>query len=215
MIPSNKFFNWLKLAKTKVFNPFKSSKDYWEKWYKKNRDLISPEQLNSTEYKTQVVNDWLKHYNIDSVIDLGCGIGNYIDVFNGFNYMGYDVSETAIKICQNKYGNEQSKTFKVIEKIVNEKSNMTMSIDVIYYLVEDDVFVKYMNNLFNSSQRYVMIYSTNHNHYNDLIPHIKHRQFTDWVKKHKKEFVMINHLKNDSIGIAQCEFYLFEKMILK
>lgn len=218
MYPSNKLFYWLKLAKSKIIFRFKSSKDYWEKWHKKNLKLQDFEINSQLENKIKYLNSWIDQYNIDSIIDFGCGTSPYIENLKCKNYLGVDVSETAIKVCQNKFKNDPSKRFNLMNKRIEEKSIMTVSLDVVYYLVEDNVFNQYMLNLFNSSNRFVIIYSTNYNHYNELIPYIKHRQITDWVKKHKKEFAMINHIKKADEGAFSehsTELFLYEKMILK
>lgn len=53
-----------------------------------------------------------------------------------------------------------------------------MSIDVIYHLIEDSVFNDYMGLLFNSSTRFVILYSSNSNYLNSSSePHVKHRNF--------------------------------------
>lgn len=36
-----------------------------------------------------------------------------------------------------------------------------MSLDVIYHLIEDEIYNKYMNNLFMAAEKYVFIYSSN------------------------------------------------------
>lgn len=40
-------------------------------------------------------------------------------------------------------------------------ADLSLSLDVIYHLVEDEVFETYINTLFKSARRYVIIYSSN------------------------------------------------------
>ncbi len=213
-------FYWLKLVKNKVFNPFKSSKKYWEKWHINNKNKETKYNQIS-EFKIQVVNDWIHQYKIKNVIDFGCGDGSILNHISFENYLGVDVSETAIDLCQKKQKKDASIAFITLEKYKGAKAQMTISLDVIYYLVEDLIYKQYLTKLFDSSESYVLIYSTNVNGYNELIPHIKHRQFTDWVKKCKKDFVLINHIKDENQNFEgheqanKCEFYLYQKLILK
>ena len=55
-----------------------------------------------------------------------------------------------------------------------------------------------MNRLFFSSNRFVIIYSTDENIAYNLedSPHIKHRKFTKWIEKNKKDWQLLKVLPN-------------------
>ena len=74
----------------------------------------------------------------------------------------------------------------------------TKNIDVIYHLVEDDVYHNYMNQLFSSSKKYVIIYSSNFDDLesNNVVAHVKHRKFSKWVEENISEFEFIKHIPN-------------------
>lgn len=40
------------------------------------------------------------------------------------------------------------------------KGDLALSLDVIYHLIEDEIFEKYMKDVFRASTKYVIIYST-------------------------------------------------------
>ena len=47
-----------------------------------------------------------------------------------------------------------------LSKLTDKKYDLSLSLDVVYHLVEDDVFKEYINNLFKTSDL-VSIYTTN------------------------------------------------------
>ena len=67
-----------------------------------------------------------------------------------------------------------------------------------------------MKNLFNSSNKYVIIYSSNYN--NKGMLHIKHRKFTDWIDKYMcKSWKIIKYIPNKYKEIT-ANFYFYEKL---
>jgi hypothetical protein len=74
-------------------------------------------------------------------------------------------------------------------------ADLALSLDVIYHLVEDDTYDRYMRHLFAAADRYVVIYSSNKN---DLpaSPHVRHRRFTDWIDQHQPQWQLSKHLRN-------------------
>ena len=62
---------------------------------------------------------------------------------------------------------------------------MAMSLDVIFHLVEDEIYESYMYKLFGAAEKLVLIYSSNveqlcMNPFRRQT-HVRHRQFEDWV----------------------------------
>lgn len=78
----------------------------------------------------------------------------------------------------------------------NETAELTLSLDVIYHLIEDQTFIDYMNTLFKASNKFVIIYSSNTDKNKLSAPHVKHRKFTDWVEKNQTSFKLIEYIPN-------------------
>ena len=87
-------------------------------------------------------------------IEWGSGECNQLSLANYKNYIGYDISQTAIKICKNKFNNDKTKMFiHMSDNFTNNiKADLSISLDEIYHLLEDNAFNLYMQNLFNSSK---------------------------------------------------------------
>lgn len=64
------------------------------------------------------------------------------------------------------------------------KAELTLSLDVIYHIVNETEYEKYLKMLFDTSKKYVLIFSSNHDHNkHEAKEYIHHRKFTDWVEK--------------------------------
>ena len=73
-------------------------------------------------------------------------------------------------------------------------ADLTLSIDVIFHLVEDKIYSKYMSDLFLASNKYVIIYSSDFE--GEQIRHMRQRKFTKWVEANVSDFKLINYIKN-------------------
>jgi hypothetical protein len=83
--------------------------------------------------------------------------------------------------------------------------------------VEDHVFNEYMNVLFSSSKKYVIIYSSNtdENKFDNPI-HVKHRKFTQWIVDNNIPFQLIKKIDNKfsydgSNETSFSDFYIFNR----
>ena len=201
---------------------FPGSAMYWEQRYSKGGNSGSGSYNQLANFKAEVINSFIKEKDIASVIEFGCGDGNQLTLANYPKYIGLDVSATAIRICMNKFSNDRTKSFYLYDSYAfcdNHnifKSELSLSLDVIFHLVEDDVFNKYMVHLFNASTKYVIVYASNI----DGTPtqHERHRKFTNWVDANQKNWQLIKTVENkykydknnpDSTSLA--DFYIYEK----
>lgn len=207
------------LGKESHTDDFKGSKSYWEKRYVQEGDSGSGSYGRLSLYKAEFLNKFVKEKNIDSVIEFGSGDGHQLTLATYPNYIGFDVSQKAIDLCDTLFKDDSSKTFLLVteENLKGKEAKLTMSLDVIYHLVEDEVYTTYMNTLFDTSSTYVIIYASNYDE--RIAPHVLSRKFTIWVEENKEGWKMITHEKNpypydpsnpDHTSIA--DFYIYEKV---
>lgn len=195
-------------------NVFPGSKKYWETRYLDGGNSGCGSYGKLACFKAQVINEFINFYKIKSVIDFGCGDGNQISLLKLPKYIGLDVSKTAIVLCQSKMKDDKNKKFflynqKKFKKSLF-KSELGISLDVIYHLVEDDVFFKYMNDLFDSSTKYVIIYASNRNLKQSF--HVKQRKFATWIKNNKPEWKFVKKISNKYPRLSIADFYIFKKI---
>jgi glycosyltransferase involved in cell wall biosynthesis/SAM-dependent methyltransferase len=196
---------------------FRSSSHYWEQRYSVGESSGVGSYGRFAEYKADVLNRFIADHNIGKVADFGCGDGNQLKLLNCPRYLGLDVSPAAVEKCRALYRHDQTKAFLVntgpeaIAKVHEFGPELTMSLDVLYHLVEDDTFERYLTNLFAVSSRYVVIYSTNFDKRYDF-PHQLDRKFADYVAQHMPGWRLLKMLPNPHKGPdTQSDFYIYER----
>jgi hypothetical protein len=176
--------------------PFPGSAAYWEQRYAGGGDSGVGSYTKFAKFKAEVLNAFVASNNIDTVIELGCGDGNQLSLANYPRYLGFDVSTTAVDLCLSKFADDKSKSFKLLDQYAGETADLTLSLDVIYHLIEDDQFDQHMRILFESATRFVIIYSSNTDDNHHKHRHVKHRQFTSWIEQNVVGWSLDRHIGN-------------------
>jgi len=193
---------------------------YWERRYRKMGNSGIGSYGASALYKSTIINEFVLEYSIKRVIDFGCGDGNQLTFFNVPCYLGIDVSMTAIRLCKQRFKNDPSKQFffygsSQINAITKEfHADLSISLDVVFHLVEDDVFEKYMKDLFTASSRFVIIYAWDVD--GEVNFHVRHRNFSKWIKDHITNF-SLKEVRESESDPRFCNFFIYErhKILLK
>lgn len=185
------------------------SKNYWENRYKNSGTSGLGSYGDDSIFKTEYINALIYEKNIKTINDLGCGDGNQISMFTGFNsYVGFDVSKTTVQKCITKFND--NKKYNFVYDVADMKiSELTLSLDVTYHIIEDEYFIEHIQNLFKYSNCYVLIYSVNGN-IESSAQHIKHRNFVEWIEDNIDNVKLIDvkkQKKHNGVG-----FYLFKKI---
>jgi len=198
-----------------------SSRNYWNQRYTRGGNSGNGSYNNNAIFKAEILNKFIKNKNINTLIDFGVGDGNqlkYIDTQN-LKYIGIDISEFVISKCKAIFNNDTSKTFILDTDITNTtKSELVISCDVIYHLVEDEVYRKYMKKLFFMSEKYVIIYAKDEEI--ELARHVKFRKFTKYIQNNFPNWKLIQHIPNkypqinlkaDNSNTSPSDFYIYKK----
>ncbi len=197
--------------------PFKGSKSYWEKRYASGGDSGHGSFNKLAQFKADIINKIVEEHDVYEVIEFGCGDGNQLKLYDFPNYLGLDISEVAIKKCRKLFNNDGNKSFELMENYNNSLADLALSIDVIYHLVEEEVYKNYLKLLFNGSSNLVVIYSSNEEVYNPEFPHVKHRLFSEYVKKEFSDYRMIQHIPNkypfdsEVRESSRADFFIYRK----
>jgi hypothetical protein len=179
------------------FLKFNGSGSYWDKHYKSGGNSGEGSYNRLAEFKAEILNAFVAEQAIKSVIEHGCGDGNQLTLAAYPTYLGFDVSPTAVAWCREKFSGDTSKTFKLTSDYTGETAGLAMSLDVIYHLIEDQVFEAYMRRLFETSTGFVIIYSSNTSENpKNRPPHVFHRTFSDWITAHAPAWTLKQHIPN-------------------
>ncbi|WP_174567050.1 MULTISPECIES: hypothetical protein [unclassified Rhodanobacter] len=202
---------WLKPSK-----PFQDSESYWVDRYKSGGNSGAGSYNRLADFKADVLNGYVAKNNIRSVIEFGCGDGNQLKLARYPSYVGFDVSPDIVATCGKIFETDTTKTFKLVKDYAGETAQLALSLDVIYHLIEDNVFEKYMETLFDSAQSYVIVYSSDKS--DKQTSHVRHRNFTKWVAENRREWEMLEHVPNrypyagDNATGSLADFFIYGKM---
>ena len=169
---------------------FPGSQDYLEKRYSMGGNSGKGSYGKNAEFKSEILNKFVRVNNVNSVTEYGCGDGNQLTYAEYPQYTGLDISEQAVKLSSALFLEDSSKKFLIYDPNDLEtnqqkfSADLVISLDVIYHLVEDDVYRTYLTNVFNSSRRFVAIYSSDEDVYGTLHSrHVRHRKFTSDIEE--------------------------------
>jgi SAM-dependent methyltransferase len=177
--------------------PFLGSEPYWEQRYVSGGDSGPGSYGKFALFKAEILNAFVAEHDVQSVIEFGCGDGNQLELAAYPVYLGLDVSETAIARCRERFSADPTKTFELTRDYDGRRAELALSLDVIFHLVEDGVFERYMEALFQAATRFVIIYSSNYDEsVNHESTHVRHRRFTDWIDAHAPGWSPMAHVPN-------------------
>lgn len=199
---------------------FVNSNDYWKNRYINGGNSGVGSYGRLAEFKAEVINEFCKENSIRTVVEHGCGDGAQLSLIRYDSYLGLDISDEILDICRERFGHN-SPDHRFLNTIdynpESETFDLALSLDVIYHLIEDDIFELYMENLFKSSHRFVTIYASNYDAETESA-HVRHRRFTDWIELNCPEWHLKLEIKNmypfketDPDNTSFADFHFFER----
>jgi SAM-dependent methyltransferase len=195
---------------------FKSER-YWKERYAKGGTSGAGSYGRLAQFKSEVINAFIADNAVESVVEFGCGDGNQLSLYELPRYTGLDVSPDIVAQCRKRFAHDPSKTF-LTSAPDGLQADLAMSIDVLFHLTEDEVFERYMRDLFATGTRFVIIYSSNSDRNGWFqARHVRHRKFTDWVEANEPEWTLQEIIKNkyplksnDKIE-SSADFFIYRK----
>jgi len=167
---------------------------YWEARYREGGTSGMGSVGRLARFKAVTINQFIANNAVRSVIDVGCGDASQLGLLEvPADYVGVDVSPTALALCAARFPERQFVTPEELRTV--PPAELTLSLDVIYHLVEDAVFVTTMRTLFAWATRFVMIYASNRDAAWSSA-HVRHRRFTDHVAATEPDWRLLAHLPN-------------------
>ncbi|MDR3539193.1 MAG: class I SAM-dependent methyltransferase [Acetobacteraceae bacterium] len=170
-----------------------SSAAYWERRYQGGGTSGAGSYGRLARFKADFINNFVRRHAIASVLDLGCGDGNLLSLLQVPDYTGIDVSPTSLAGCAARFPAHRFLSFDAIETV--PAAELALSIDVVFHLIEDAVFVQYMHALFAHATRFVLVYASNVDHPWPS-PHVRHRRFSDHVTATQPDWRLQAHVPN-------------------
>lgn len=188
-----------------------SSGEYWERRYKSKGNSGLGSYGKNCNYKAMVINKFLDESGIQSVLELGCGDGNQLSHINYKEYHGFDISDSAIELCNQKFKNKENYYFTSDVDRLSSAYDAVLSLDVIYHIVEDELYYQYIDDLFGRSSKYVVVFSSNFLD-NTTQQHVKHRLFTSDVENYVDNFELYATLRTPEEVFSSANFYFYKRV---
>jgi SAM-dependent methyltransferase len=197
---------------------FEGSAKYWDARYARGGASGDGSAGKFAAFKAEVLNQFVERHGVRSVIELGSGDGQQLALATYPSYLGFDVSSEAVKRCRIRFAGDDSKSFLTLAEYAGQRADLTLSLDVIYHLVEDAVFARHMQLLFDASRQWVIVYASNHDDTDRAeAAHVRHRQFTRWVEINRPDWVLRETIPNrypytgDFRLGSFADFFIFER----
>ncbi|MBB4841748.1 hypothetical protein HNP55_000243 [Paucibacter oligotrophus] len=176
---------------------FADSGSYWESRYAQGGNSGVGSYALFAEFKAEVLNGFVAAHGLSQVIEFGCGDGNQLSLARYPQYLGLDISASAVAACRRRFAADTSKRFAHVSEYAGETAELALSLDVLYHLVEDEVFERYLRQLFAASTHYVIIYSSDFDSPPGTSePHVRHRAFTAWLRLQQPGWQLLEHIPN-------------------
>lgn len=202
---------------------------FWENRYASGGNSGKGSYGRLALYKANIINSLISEFNINSIIELGCGDGNQTSLLeHDVDYLGLDISPTVIEQNLKTFFLDQKKDFLLFDsnRIKNIgvflNADMAISLDVLYHLVELNTFESYLSTLFAVAKQYVVIYASDDEGIKVNSPHIFIRAFTPYITEHFKDFQLVRSIKNEyySNQPSECDtgeytwsdFFVYERI---
>jgi SAM-dependent methyltransferase len=196
---------------------FTGSAEFWERRYARGGTSGSGSYGTLAHGKADFLNAFVQSNSVQSVIEFGCGDGNQLSLAKYPSYVGLDVSPTALGLCKRRFTDDPSKSFFFydsfcfVDRAGLFRADLSLSLDVIYHLIEDPIFEEYMTHLFGSSNRYVIVYATN-----EIAPagppHVRHRRFSSWVDRNCPQWRLKQVTDGPASGPQRADFFVYEQL---
>ena len=180
---------------------FPGSDNYWEQRYRKGGTSGAGSYGEQAHFKAETLNHFVAQHNIHSIIEFGCGDGNQLSLATYPQYIGLDVSKEAVALCHNRFAQDPSKSFYLYHPLAfvdNHQlfqADLALSLDVLYHLVEDDIYTMYLKHLFATAKQYVIIYASNHDSQQSAA-HVRHRAFMSHVQQQYPNWHLLETIHN-------------------
>jgi hypothetical protein len=198
---------------------FGSSRQYWDARYRLGGNSGAGSYGRLARFKAETINRFVAEHDVRTVVELGSGDGAQLQLANYPSYIGIDVSSRAIEACRKNFANDPSKQFfhTTSPEANTAKAELGLSLDVIYHLVEDEVYSAYLSRLVSAADRFVCVYSSN-SEKESAEPHIRHHRFTDWFAQNAPGWTLVNEIPNPypedprrPEDTSWADFYFFAK----
>lgn len=163
---------------------FPGSTRYWERRYAEGGTSGNGSEGELARFKASVLNSFVAENEVGSVVEFGCGDGRQLGLADYPRYLGVDVSTTGLRQATARFADDPTKSFLVYnprcfaDPAGFMRADLAMSLDVVYHLVEDEIYQLHLSHVFGAARRFVVLYTSDADTFSPgepSPPHVRHR----------------------------------------
>lgn len=184
---------------------------YWDRRYRSEGDSGAGSRGSEGDYKARFVSGLVKDLEAASVIDWGCGDGQVLEKLDlhGAEYTGVDVSEAAVARLRERFADRPDYAFTLPYGSERwERRELALSMDVLFHFPNDADYEEYLDRLFGSARRFVLIYTTDSEE-GRTARHVRRRKITVDIAERFPEWELTRAEPPLVEGLAS--FFLYER----
>lgn len=173
-------------------------KKWWDEWYARGHTSGPGSRGFLAQYKADVLNEFVRSHSIQSAIEFGCGDGYNLALISYPEYIGLDISPTSVRMCEQQFKNDPTKQFMQYTpaSFVNKgfkAVDLVLCIDVLYHVLEEQDYVKTLDDIFSFDAPYVILYTTLNEKWNGGYSEIFHRDVLKYLAKYPYDYYVIEN----------------------
>lgn len=135
--------------------------NYWDNRYASGGNSGLGSIGKHKEWKWNTLNNNIE--NITNIIDVGCGDLSFMDNHTIENYTGIDISNTIIEANKTKHPEWKFICSSADKRISGLKGDVVFCHDVLFHIVDDEVYNNIILNLIEYSNKYISIFTWHKN----------------------------------------------------
>lgn len=188
---------------------------YWDRRYRDGRTSGAGSEGADAAYKAAYLSKFIADHDVKTIVDWGCGDGQVLELVEfpaQTQYLGVDISPTIVMRMRAKNLGPRC-LFHTVDSFANgtrTQLELALSFDVLFHFPDDTEYDAYLEQLFSSATRYVLIYSTD---VDDDPParHVRHREVTRDIRSRYPHWTLTSAERPLRPGVAS--FFLYERTV--
>ena len=143
------------------------------------------------------------------------GDGNQLTLMNYENYLGLDVSKTAILNNIAKFSDDPKKSFGLYYPQYFRNNNfinvdLSICLDVLYHIDDEADYRKTLSDTLQASDKHVVLYTSIDRFQADAktLPHVKHRDILNYLAEYDLSYEII---RNEHPELSSADFIIINK----
>lgn len=187
---------------------------YWDRRYREGRTSGAGSEGDEGAYKAAYLSKFLADHDVKTVVDWGCGDGQVLELVEfpaQTQYIGVDVSPTIVERMRKRFDGPRHlfHTVDAFATLTRTHFELALSFDVLFHFPADEDYHAYLTRLFQSAEKYIMIYATNYAG-GRTARHVFRREFTPDIAERFPAWELTTVETPLREGLAS--FFVYEKV---